>query len=198
MNLDRLIKLPLAAKLALLLLSMGLVAAIAYQPLIEPRQERLVGLQGEKQGLEAQIAQQRRVAADLPRFRQECESLQQSLDQALTILPSEREIPSLLMGIGALAGGNNLDLLRLKPEAEAAKEFYSEVPMRLTLSGEYLSITRFFDDLGHWPRIVNASDLKVSNPRQDAGRTLITVDAGLTTFRFTDAAAPAPAAKPAK
>jgi type IV pilus assembly protein PilO len=136
--------------------------------------------------LQAKLEQDRRIARDLPKFEAEYERMKQQLDEALTQLPNEKEIPTLLTNIASLAKDQGLDVLRFKPSGEVPKGFYAEVPVELKLSGSFHQIALFFQSVGELPRIVNMGNLIMGSAKTADGRTTLTVDCLATTFRFIE------------
>ncbi len=183
---------------ALLLLALcgGILAAFVVLVLL-PQKEEYENLLKRNQTLLTKVADDRRIAADLPRFKAEYEKMEQQLEQALTELPNEKEIPALLTSIAALAKDNGLDVLRFKPGSEAPKGFYADVPVDLKLVGTFHQIASFFYAVGDLPRIVNIGNVTMAGPKKAGSETALSVDCLATTFRFIDAAEAA-AAVPAK
>jgi type IV pilus assembly protein PilO len=183
---EKLLKLP-AYQRVLILCALLLVLAGGFVYLVYlPKQEEYRGLQDQNRSLQAKLQEDRRIADNLPKFKAEYEKMQRQLEQALTELPNEREIPTLLTSIASLAKDNGLDVLRFRPGGENRKGFYAEVPVSLQLVGSYHDVALFFQAVGDLSRIVNISNLTIGNPKNVEGRTLLSVDCLATTFRFLE------------
>lgn len=186
---------PLYQRLLALLVLMGLFVVGFYFLLYEAQLEQLDALDKELSTLNAKLAENQRIAANLPKFKAEYEKLQAQLDEALTELPDKKELPTLLRNIGTLASDQGLDVLSFKPGAEVNKGFYAEVPVDLSLRGSYHDLALFFDAVGKLPRIVNIDNLKIGQPKIEDDRTSLAVSCRATTFRFVDAPTPPNAGK---
>lgn len=174
---------------ALMILAIMVLVVVAFVFLLYlPKDEEYSTLQRQDQQILAKLQEDRRIAADLPRFKAEYEKMKLQLDQALTELPNEKEIPSLLTTIATLAKENGLDVLLFKPGAERPQGFYAEVPVSLKLQGTYHKVAKFFYDVGALPRIVNIGNVVMSLGRGEAGSTQLSVDCLATTFRFLEGA----------
>lgn len=185
-RIEKLLKLPAYQRgLILCALLLVIVAGFAYLVYL-PKQEEYRGLQEQSRSLQAKLQEDRRIAENLPKFKAEYERMQQRLEQALTELPNQREIPALLTSIASLAKENGLDVLRFKPGGEIAKGFYAEVPVMLQLVGSYHDVALFFQAVGDLSRIVNISKLTMGSPKTVDGRTIVSVDFLATTFRFLE------------
>lgn len=191
---DSFLRRPLYQRLLALVVLMGLIVVGFYFALYEGQLAEVEALDKNLTTLNAKLAENQRIAANLPRFKAEYERLQSQLDEALTELPDKKELPTLLRNIGTLAGDQGLDVLSFKPGAEVNKGFYAEVPVDLKLRGSYHDLALFFDAVGKLPRIVNIDNLKIGQPKIEDDRTSLGVSCRATTFRFVDAPTP-PAAK---
>ncbi len=183
---------PVYQRVLVLVLLMGLVVAGFYYGLYQGQLEELANLDRRLGSLHSKLAENQRIAANLPKFRAEYERLQTQLNAALSELPDKKEIPKLLRNIGKLASEQGLDVLQFRPSGEVNKGFYAEVPVNLKLRGSYHDVALFFDAVSRLPRIVNIGQLNMAQPRDTAGRTTLSVDCRATTFRFVDSPKGAP------
>ena len=98
----RISKVPLAQRIALLALVLILVVAGVYFIVITPKVEEIDRLEARIKQIDAQLVQKRAIARNLSRYRVEVERLKQRLNEALTLLPNEAEIPELLQKIAEI------------------------------------------------------------------------------------------------
>lgn len=185
---EKLLKLPAYQRgLILCVILLLIVGAFVYS-LYLPKHEEYRQLLETGATLQAKLEQDRRIADDLPKFEAEYQRMQQQLEEALTQLPNEKEIPALLTNIASLAKDQGLEVLRFKPGGEVPKGFYAEVPVELKLSGSFHQVALFFQSVGELPRIVNMGNLTMGSAKTTEGRTTLTVDCLATTFRFIESA----------
>ncbi len=147
--------------------------------------------------LEQKLTEDRRIAENLPKFQAEYQRMQDRLKEALAELPNEKEIPTLLTNISAMAKDQGLDILRFKPVGEVAKGFYAEVPVEMKLVGAYHDVAMFFFRVGKLSRIVNIGNLNIARSTAKGGGNFVNVECLATTFRFVETPPPA-AGAPAK
>jgi type IV pilus assembly protein PilO len=185
-QLEKALKLPLYQRAAILAVIMAIVAAGFFFLLYLPEQEQLERLQAQNQTLDTKLAEDRRIAGNLPKFKQEYEKMKEQLDQALTELPNEKEIPGLLTSIASLAKDNGLDVLRFKPGQERPAGFYAEVPIELKLAGSFHQLATFSQAIGDLPRIVNLNNLTMGAPKVVDNMTLLSIDCMAVTYRFVE------------
>ena len=186
---------PLYQRVLVLIVLMGLVVVGFYFGVYQGQLRELKSLEARISTLNSKLAENQRIAANLPKFKAEYERLQAQLKDALSELPDKKEIPTLLRNIGKLASDQGLDVLEFKPVAETTKEFYAEVPVDLKLRGAYHDVALFFDAVGKLSRIVNIDQLKMGQPKVESDHTTLSIDCRATTFRFVDTPPAQPATK---
>ncbi|MCP3177419.1 type 4a pilus biogenesis protein PilO [Desulfuromonas sp. KJ2020] len=179
---EKLLKLPLYQRILILVGLVAVVVALFVYLLYLPKQEELRSLQEKSETLESKLQEDRRIANNLPKFKAEFEKMSEQLQAALTQLPNQKEIPSLLSSIASLANDQGLEVLRFKPGKEVSRGFYADVPVELKLVGSFHQVASFFYEVGQLPRIVNIGNVKLSSGKGE----LLSVDCMATTFRFVE------------
>ncbi|MFA5585823.1 MAG: type 4a pilus biogenesis protein PilO [Saccharofermentanales bacterium] len=185
-NVEKIIKLPLYQRLLILLVLLLSLMGVFVYFLYMPKMDELKQLQDKNAQLQTKLQEDQRIAGNLSKFKAEYEKMQEQLNQALTELPNQKEIPALLTSIAAVAKDNGLDILQFKPGNESPKGFYAEVPVDLKLSGSYHEAALFFNAVSSLSRIVNVSKVSLGNPKENDGKTMLSIDCLATTFRFLE------------
>ena len=183
---EKVLKLPNKQKIALLFLVMVAVGAAFYYGIQQPKYMQLKELQVKLNDLQNQVQESKKIADNLPRLKKEYEQLQSELANALTELPNQKEIPSLLTNITNVGKGAGLDFLVFRPKPEESKDFYSAVPVEIAVSGSFYNVANFFVAVSNLPRIVNINNVSVSDIKDVGGRTMMKVNCLATTFRFLE------------
>ncbi|GFO66829.1 pilus assembly protein PilO [Geomonas limicola] len=185
-QIEKVLKLPVKQRVALLVMVLLLEAAGLFYGLYKPKMDAYAQLQNKLEDLQRQIQDNRRIANNLPRFKAEYEQLKKDLEAALTELPNQKEIPSLLTSISSAGKGAGLEFLLFRPKPEVPKDFYAEVPVDIAVSGTFFNVADFFVAVSKLPRIVNINNVSFSDIRTANGRTTVRVNCLATTFRFLD------------
>ena len=183
-RIEKIFSLPFYQRMLILGAVLAVIIGLFVYLIYLPATDDLARYEQENQTLSAKLQQDQRIANNLPKFRAEYEKMKVRLDQALTELPNEKEIPTLLTNIAGLAKESGLEVELFKPGGEVTKGFYAEVPVRLKLKGTYHEVGTFAYQIGQLSRIVNLNDLSLTSPKMAEGRTLLSVDCKATTFRF--------------
>jgi len=182
--LDKLNKVPVWQKLlVLVVLAVGVVAFFHFTQWTVIDRE-LATLDSEFDNLERKYRELKAIAEDLAAFKQNIRKLEEDLRVALTQLPRDKEIPSLLRDVYSLGKKSGIEFKTFSPSAEVPKKLYAEVPIKLTLAGTYHEIAVFFDRVGKLSRIVNISDIDLSPIQAKDGLANLTVNCTATTFTF--------------
>lgn len=186
---EKVLNLPAYQRVLIVVVLLVAIGGGFYFGIYSSQRDEYAKLEGRRDAAKVQLQKNQRLAAKLTVYREEYRKLEEKLQEALGELPLQKEIPSLLTNIGALAKGKGLDVLRFKPQPEVAKGFYAEVPVELKLSGSYHQAALFFDAVSNMERIVNVQDLKMGGVKEVDGRTSLSIDCKAITFRFLEEAA---------
>jgi len=194
MKLGDLSKVPPKQKALMAVLFCALVLVGYYYLYYKEASQRIAALETTLGGLQSKIKEQQAIAQNLRSFQEEVQRLEQQLSLLLEQLPNSAEIPSLLKSVSDLGKESGLEFLRFAPGGEVRKDFYAEIPVSISVTGDYHSYASFADKVSHYPRIVNLSNITFASPKV-AGDNLVleTINCTATTYRFLEQA-PAPAA----
>jgi len=184
--LEKIFKLPTRQKVTVWVLVLLAAGLAFYFSLIKSRHEELKELHVKLEGLQTQIQENRKVADNLPVLQKEYNQLNAELEKALTELPNQKEIPSLLTSITSAGKGVGLDFLVFRPKPEEPKEFYANVPVDISVSGSYTNVGKFFKAVSEMPRIVNINNVVFSDIKSSGNQTNMKITCLATTFRFLD------------
>lgn len=185
-RIDKILKLPNKQKIAILVAVLVIEGAALFWGLYLPRQNELKELNGKLDGLHTELQEKRKIAENLPIIKREYQQLQKDLENALTELPNQKEIPTLLTSITSVGKNAGLDFLVFRPRGEESRDFYAAVPVDITVSGSFYSVANFFIAVGNLPRIVNITDVSFADIKPSGGKTNVKVNCLATTFRFID------------
>jgi type IV pilus assembly protein PilO len=185
-RIEKVLKLPNKQKIVILIAILMLESIALFWGLYLPRQKEMKAVQSKLDTVRVQVDETRKIANNLPRFKREYEDLNQELQKALTELPNQKEIPSLLTSITTAGKDSGLDFLVFRPKSEEPKDFYAVVPVDITVSGNYYSVANFFGAVSRLSRIVNISNVAFSDIKPTGDRTHLKVTCLATTFRFLD------------
>lgn len=125
----------------------------------EENRAKLKQMQEEIDRLKPQLARE----ADLDR---EIASLEQQLESMRKIVPDEKEADRFIRDVQEKAQEAGIIIRRYTSKPVSTREFYSELPFEVELDGRYYQILNFFERVRRLERIVNITDVKLSNPEK--------------------------------
>lgn len=192
--------LPLYAKVLIAVVpSVIIIAAIVFL-LIMPKHKEIKEFEAKIAVQENEIAKDQAKAAKLPQLSLENERLRKRLDELKLQLPEEKEVSTLLKQVSDLCVRSGLKVLLWRPEQRKthASGIVYEIPVRVDLSGTYHSLGQFYSSLTKLSRIVNISNIKISNPKPDKGSATVSIGFTATTFSSIPEAEIGKAPKPGK
>lgn len=143
------------------------LSAIFVIFLILPKQKEIQRLKAEITKQENEIARDQAKVAELAVLKVKNEALKKRLEELKLQLPEEREISGLLKQVSDLGTRAGLKTVSWKPEQKKdhPSGIIYEIPVSVELSGSYHSLGMFFSSLTKLNRIVNISDIKISDPK---------------------------------
>ncbi|MBI5562587.1 MAG: type 4a pilus biogenesis protein PilO [Deltaproteobacteria bacterium] len=184
-NLDVVMKLPLNKRVGILAGANAVLAALIAWFLTWPAYSQGAVHRVQLADLSNKLVKDRRIAADIPKYLREKKEMEDSLVKALTQLPNDKEIPDLIDSIATSAQRAGFKILLFKPEKEAPKGFYAEVPVTMKVEGKFESLYDFTNKVGGLPRIVNIGAMNIDSAGHNARHVpMLKADFVATTFRF--------------
>lgn len=182
----RISKVPIAQRVLVLALLVLAIVLATYFFFVSPLEEKVDRLEKQVARLDTQLSKKRVIARNLSRFRVEVERLKQRLNEALTELPNEAEIPELLQKLAALVEQSDCEMEVFKPQREVPQGFYARIPVEMAITGNYHSIAVFFDKVSKLARIVNVTDIQLEKPKLENKKVVLLARFLATTFKFVE------------
>jgi type IV pilus assembly protein PilO len=130
-------------------------------------------------------------------FRAEVSKLLEEQKELVKVLPTDAEIPTFLQSLHAQGELAGLNILTFEQQAEVKLNFYAKIPVKMSISGTYHQINKFFYSVGQLKRIVNIQDVNFETPTPGEQGVLLKATFVASTFRFIAPQAPPPGAAPA-
>ncbi|UOA07544.1 type 4a pilus biogenesis protein PilO [Methylobacter sp. S3L5C] len=100
-------------------------------------------------------------AVNLQDYQDQLTQIETSLDEMIRQMPTEDELASLLIDISQTGLASGLQFKLFKPEAPILKDFYSELPIKIQVTGKYEELGLFVSGLASLPRIVTLHDVNI-------------------------------------
>lgn len=173
-------------KIALAVLMIIIPVGLFYFLYFQSSSKKIVALEVQRNQLQKEIQNLREKERNKPQLLAQVAKVREEFDRATEMLPEQKEIPKLLKDISALGRNAGLDFLTFVPRPDIPRDFYSEVPVDITVRGPYHSMGFFLDQVSKLDRIVSVSNIDLSNPSRVQGEMLLNSQCQLVTYIFTN------------
>lgn len=105
-----------------------------------------------------------RRAANLEAYEQQLADMQASFGAMLRQLPSQADVPKLLVDVSQTGLASGLEFELFRPAPEVNRDFYAELPVSVRVRGTYHQFARFISAVANLPRIVTLHDISIEQP----------------------------------
>ena len=180
-NIDTIGVWPGPVKMLLIVIIFAGVIGGGFWFLIKPLQLDLTNVQGEEETLRTDLENKAILAANLEAYRQQLADMQESFGALLRQLPGETEVPGLVDDITMQGIGSGLEFSNIRLEAEVRQEFYIELPINISVIGDYHDFGSFVSGVASLSRIVTLHDFTI---RIGTNRTELMMDITARTYRY--------------
>ncbi|MCQ6255898.1 type 4a pilus biogenesis protein PilO [Pseudomonas sp. Q11] len=162
-----------------------LVLGLGYNFALSDLENQLQQVRGEENTLKAQFAGKAHMAANLERYIEQMKQMEASFGVLLRQLPSDTEVPGLLEDITRTGLGSGLEFEEIKLLPEVTQPFYIELPIQITVTGDYHDLATFVSGVAGLPRIVTLHDFDIAPMEPDAG-TKLRMSIQARTYRYNE------------
>jgi len=176
---------PLPVKIAIIVALCIALVIVGYFFDTTKQIAELEKVTGEEKQLRMIFAGKQAKAANLEAYKQQLAEMRTSFGTLLRQLPNETEIETLLTDISQTGISAGLEIDYFKPEGLRPKEFYSEYPIKLKVTGRYHEFAEFISGVAALPRIVTIQDISIA-PAAPKGGTKLTMELTAITYQYLD------------
>src|SRR4029078_9008224 len=103
------------------------------------------------------------------------------------VLPDESETPAFLSSLQGSAIVAGVNFTSWSPTEEVPQDFYAKVPMKVTLTGKFHQVAKFFYSVGQIDRIINVENIQMkmsaTRDKNAAADAEVSVECLATAFR---------------
>ncbi|TWI54174.1 type IV pilus assembly protein PilO [Pseudomonas duriflava] len=177
---------PPAAKVIACFLIVLIALALGYNFYLKDMQTELEQKQAQEETLKQQFATKAFQAANLDAYKVQMQEMEESFGAMLRQLPSDTEVPALLEDITrtGLKSGLEFEQIRLLPEN--MQQFYVELPIQITVVGDYHDLATFVSSVSSLPRIVTLHDFDIKRVSSEGSGSQLRMNIQAKTYRYND------------
>jgi len=189
--------LPPFSKIIMVFLPSIALIILFFVLVYSPKREEIKVFGNDIVRLNSEIASSEVKVKRLDMLRLENVMLKARLRELQEQLPEEKEVSGLLRQISELGIKSGLKILLWRPEERVPDPsgLYVRIPVKVEVSTSYHNLGSFSSHISRLPRIVNISDIKLTNPVVKEGAQQLHASFIATTFSATSTPAVSEAPK---
>jgi type IV pilus assembly protein PilO len=168
-----------------------IIVFLGYKLVIVNELDELEGIKSQENELRSTFEQRQKRASQLPLYKAQLAEMQHVFGGLIKQLPSNVEIPGLILDISEKGLSNGLELERFEPGSDQLMDFYAEKPIKIIAKGTYRELAMFVSDLAGLPRIVTINDIDLKPEEKD---NRLRMEATVKTYRYLDDSESSPVA----
>jgi type IV pilus assembly protein PilO len=133
--------------------------------------------------------------ANLAAYQEQLKDMRARFGLLLKQLPEQTEVPGLVDDISrqGILNGLVFQSIRLLPEQQM--DFYTELPIQISVKGTYHQLALFVSAMASLPRIVTVHDFTIQLDKDRLAQQGLVMDLRAATYRFSERASEAGHAK---
>jgi type IV pilus assembly protein PilO len=175
---------PIPIKIIAVLLICALIWGGGYYFLLKDKQVELESLEQKEVELKQTFETKQAKAVNLEAYKEQLAEMRVMFASMLAQLPKKSEVPELLVDVTRTGLINGLEFELFQPQGERAVDFYAELPIQMTVTGNYHQFGEFVSGLALLPRIVTVHDIKLGPLSDKTGK--MTMNLTAKTYRYFD------------
>lgn len=193
---EQLVNLPKLQKALILVGFIILIGALWYFLLVSPVEGEISKLKGDISKIKEEIQVQEKAKKEKTNLQAQIKELERDLNVLRSKLPEEKEIPALLSSVNEIGRLNGLEFLLFKQDKAVRRDYYSEIPVQVQVTGPYHQVALFLNRVATLDRIVQVSKLRLDKYKSvgNVGRLEASMQA--TTYKYETEPLPKAPAKP--
>lgn len=175
---------PLPIKVISILLICAAIWGAGYYFLLKDKKVELEALEQKEVELKKTFEVKQAKAVNLEAYKEQLAEMKVMFASMLEQLPKKSEVPELLVDVTRTGLINGLEFELFQPQGERPIDFYAELPIQMTVTGNYHQFGEFVSGLALLPRIVTIHDLKLGALNDNTGK--MTMNLTAKTYRYFD------------
>jgi type IV pilus assembly protein PilO len=175
---------PIFVKIMAILLICAVIWGGGYYFLIKDKKVQLDALEQKEVELKKNFETKQAKAVNLEAYKEQLAEMRIMFASMVEQLPKKSEVPDLLVDVTRTGLINGLEFELFQPQGERPIDFYAELPIQMTVTGNYHQFGEFVSGLAALPRIVTMHDLKLGPLSEKTGK--MTMNLTAKTYRYFD------------
>ncbi len=183
LDLKNLPDLPLGPQITTLVIMIAAMLGLAYYFVFADLQDQIERQQAKEVQLKDSYLDKKRQVANLAALEKQLQEIESSFGALLKQLPTKAEMPALLTEINQAGVGRGLLFELFRPGNESKTAQIATLPIQIRLSGSYVELATFVNDVAQLSRIVTIGDITLT----PNGNDRLQLQATAKTYRALEA-----------
>jgi type IV pilus assembly protein PilO len=162
LSLDNIDSWPFPVKVVACVLVAALIIGMGYWFDTRHQSSAIAREKRQERELKQQFETKQQRAANYEVYKTQLVEMQRKFASMLRQLPTKSEVPGLLEDISRSGVASGLEFQLFDPLEEVEHEFYVELPILISVTGEYHDLGRFISQVADLHRIVTLHDFDIS------------------------------------
>lgn len=158
---------PVIVKVIFAFIVAAIVCALGYFFVIDSKLDELAAAERKETELRQVFRTKYASAVNLEAYKQQMVEMEQSFSSLLKQLPTTHETPGLLDDVTYVGTTSGLNFIRINWEPEIEKDFYTELPIKIEVIGDYHQFGNFVSEVAKLPRIVSLHDFSIKTEKDE-------------------------------
>ncbi len=172
-------------RLVAAVLSLGLPLFFYFYWYVKPTSQKIRRLEVEIAKIEKELRDSERLRLKSMELERKLKRRKEFLKTLVSILPTTKEIPSLLKDVSKSAKLSGLEVISFVPKAEKERNFYNVIPFEMNLRGGFEELVSFLDKVEGLPRIITLRNITVEPDVKSVEGEVLFARCLFNTYRYT-------------
>lgn len=152
---------PILVKIGVLLGISLLIIALGYWLIIQDSFAKYDRLKAQEKILKADFENKQHQVFNLAEYRLQLQIMTENFASMLKQLPAKNEMPGLLEEISKTGVASGLKFELFAPQSEVTHDFYVELPIKISVVGNYFQLAEFLSRVAEMNRIVTLHEFSI-------------------------------------
>ncbi|UYZ82630.1 type 4a pilus biogenesis protein PilO [Entomomonas sp. E2T0] len=176
---------PLPIMVLACLLVLIVICVLGYNFVLSDVRASLEKARGQEPKLKADFETKAAQSASLNAYKAQMDAIEESFSGLLKQLPAETEVPGLIEDVTKAGLTSGLEFKQIRLQKEVKQPFYVELPVQITITGNYHAFANFATKVAALPRIVTLNDFSIK-PEVVGDSSKLTINVLAKTYRYRE------------
>lgn len=143
-------------------------------------------MDAELQKLDQEISKAAQKKGQMKQMEEDINTKKKVLEDLKEVLPEQKETNQILSKVQAIISSARLRIMNWTSQKERKKPIYNEIPVSITVDGNYHNLAIFFGQLARLKKIFTVDNLNITPLAQTSSTYSIHASFIATTYTYTD------------